>query len=473
MCDGIVAELEGIELGDERLNERSKKVIAALAANPEASVNAACDGWRDTLAAYRLLDNDAVTPDRILAPHRAATVARMREQSVVLVVQDTTELDYTAHPPEDARCLNKPDRFGLYDHTLLAVTPQRLCLGVVGGEQFDREPETLGQSDERSTLPIEEKESLRWLTGYRTACELAGECPNTQVVSIGDREADIYDIFVEAQRQPAPDEPSVPRAEFIVRARVERCLTTRNAEAGGATYVKVRDEVAASQLLGTRVVELPQTPHRAARTAVLEIRALTVTVKSPHARSRLPSVTMQVVLATEVGGPGDGTDVCWLLLTSLPVATLAEALLVVDYYVARWTIEIYFRVLKTGCRVEKIQLETLSRLKNCLAFYKIIAARVLYLTHLNRVTPDIPCTAVFAESEWKSVWRVSTKRKLPTKPPTLSEFLKLLTQLGGYNNRAKEAPPGPQTMWIGLRRMLDFSRAWLAFGPEAKPTSCV
>ena len=201
MDEGIASELEGIQLGDERLNRRSSKVLAALAANPEASINAACDGWSDTQAAYRFFDNSAVAPEKILAPHREATVNRMRNQPVALVVQDTTELDFTSHPPRDAKCLNKPDRFGLYDHTLLAVTPEQLCLGVVGGEQFDRDPETLGQADERSTLPIEEKESLRWLTGYRTACELARECPQTQVVSVGDREADIYDIFVEAQQQ--------------------------------------------------------------------------------------------------------------------------------------------------------------------------------------------------------------------------------------------------------------------------------
>jgi hypothetical protein len=460
MGDGIAAELDGMDLGDERLNRRSKKVLAALAANPEASINAACDGWGDTLAAYRFFDNAAVAPEKILEPHRLTSVERIRAQPVALIVQDTTELDFTAHPPQGARCLNRPERRGLYDHTHLAVTPEQLCLGVVGGEQFDRAPESLGQADQRSTWPIEEKESFRWLTGYRLACQVAAECPGTQIVSVADREADVYDIFVEAQQQASP------RAEFIVRARVDRCLTEPAPELGDAAYRQVRDEVRAAPLWGVRTIELSQTPQRAARQATLEIRALTVTLKPPHARSQLPPVTLQVVLAEEVGGPSDGTAVSWLLLTSLSVATLADALLVLDYYVARWTIEIFFRILKTGCRVEEIKLETLSRLKNCLAFYKIIAARVLHLTYLNRTTPELPCTAVFAASQWKSVWRVVQKQPLPKRPPQLSEFMKLLTQLGGYNNRATEAPPGPQPLWVGIRRMLDFARAWLAFGPE-------
>lgn len=461
MCEGIESELDGINLGDQRLNRRGKKLLKALAGDPQASINGACDGWADTLAAYRFFDNPAVTPEKILEPHRAATMGRIGTQKVVLVVQDTTELDFTAHPPRDAQCLDKPQRFGLFDHTLLAVTPDRLCLGVVGGEQFDRVPESLGQTAQRTTLPIEEKESFRWLTGYRAACRLAGECRDTQIVSIGDREADLYDIFVEAAR---PD--AGPRAEFIVRARLPRCLAQRDPAAGAAAYRKVRDEVGSAPLLGTRTVELTATPKRQARTAKLEIRALTVTIKPPHARRRLPPVTMQVVWAHEIGGPDDETNVSWLLLSSLPVAQWDDALRVVDYYVARWTIETFFRVLKTGCKVEDIQLETTTRLQNCLAFYKIIAARVLNLTYLNRIAPDMPASAVFAPEEWKSVWRVVKKKPLPKRPPRLGEFMKLLTQLGGYNNRATEAPPGPQPIWIGLRRMLDFAQAWLAFGPK-------
>jgi len=460
MGEGIADELNGIDLGDERLNKRSKHLVEALAANPEASINAACDGWGDTLAAYRFFNNRDVTPTEILRPHRAATIRRMSEYPVVLLVQDTTELDYTNHPPKDARCLNRAERFGLYAHAHLAVTPEKLILGVVGIDYFDRDPKTLGQADDRSTLPIEQKESFRWLEGYRRACQLAADSPGTQVVSVADREADIYDIYVEAQQQ------SGPRADFVIRARVDRCTPERDPAAGRDAYCRVRDEVNASKRLTTRTLDLCATPKRKARIAQLEVRALTVHVKPPHERSHLPSVTINVVLVEEVGGPGDGTDVSWLQLTSLPIGTVAAVLKVVEYYVARWAVEIYFRTLKTGCRVEEIQLETQARLKNCLAMYAIIAWRVLYLTYLNRTCPTLPCTVVFDESEWKSVWLIVAKKPLPQKPPELAEMLRLLTQLGGYNNRAGEAPSGPQPMWIGLRRMADFAQAWQTFGHE-------
>ena len=459
MCEGIAAELNGIDLGDKRLEKRCVKILEALAADPEASVNAAMRGWPETNAAYRFFQNPSVTPEAILAPHIEATKQRIAEEPVVLILQDTTELDFSKHPPRDAKCLNKDTRHGLYDHTHLAVTPDRLCLGVVGQEQFAREPESLGKTDERVNWPIEEKESFRWLTGYRLASDLAGVHPNTQVVSIADREADIYDIFVEAERHPSP-------AEFVIRAKEPRCTPDLVPGGGRAEYQKVTDLVRASKLRSRKTVDLPKTPKREARQAVLEIRATRVTLKPPHARSGLPQVAMNVVLAEEVNGPGDGTDVSWRLLTSLPIGTLEDVLRVVDYYATRWCIEVYFRTLKAGCRVEEMQLETVDRVRNCLAFYKIVAWRVLQLTHLHRECPTLPCTAVFDDAEWKSVWRITTRKALPKAVPSLAEFVPLLASLGGYNCRAGDPPPGPQALWIGIRRMTDFALAWLAFGPQ-------
>lgn len=467
MCEGIAAELDGIDLGDKRLNQRSQCLIEALSANPEASINSACDGWNETLAAYRFFDHKSIQPDDILKPHVENTKRRIKEHAVVLVAQDTTELDYSDHPPTDADCLNTKDRLGLYDHSHLAVTPSGLNLGVVGVEYFDRQEEGLGKSKQRGKLPIEEKESMRWLTGYRLACELARDCAETRIVSMADREADLYDIFMEAEKQADEHDHF---ADFIIRARLPRSTPERDPAAGPHAYKKVRDEVSNSELRATQTIDLPRTPKRAARAAKLEVRAMRVTVKPPHDRSSLPTVTYNVVLVEEVDGPGDGTDVSWLLITSLPIDILKDIQLVIEYYVQRWTIEVFFRVFKTGCQVEKIQLETLSRLKNCLAFYKIIAWRIMYLTQLNRECPALPCDTLFDDCEWKSVWRVVTKTELPQAAPPLTEFMTLLTQLGGYNNRKTESPPGPQPVWVGIRRMTDLATAWMEFGPGAKKT---
>lgn len=459
MCQEIREELEGIDLGDKRLNERSCRVLESLAADPAASINAACDGWAETQAAYRLFDNENVVPEKILEPHRRATEKRIDEHEVVLVVQDTTELDFTAHPTQDAGVLNRENRFGFYDHSHVVFTPEQVCLGVLGAEFYSRTPESLGKSAERQGDPIETKESYRWLAGYRLASELAGRHAETQIVSVADCECDIYDIFVEAERHETP-------ADFVIRARVERSLTERDPDAGEAAYRKVRQEVAESERLTIRHVELPQTSKRQARHATLEVRAAEFQVKPPHARGSLPPVTLNVVLVEEVGGPGDGTDVSWLLITSLPIDTVDAVLRIIDYYVARWPIEKFFRTYKTGCQVEKIQLETNRRLLNALMFYKIIAWRVMHVTMLGRECPDLPCEAVFAEAEWKSVWKIVEEEPLPPRPPRLGEFIPILAQLGGYNRRTTDAPPGPQSIWVGIRRMTDFAMAWITFGPS-------
>lgn len=460
MCQGIDLEFKDIDLGDQRLNERSRSLLEAMAADPAASINAAVDGWNDTLAAYRFFDNPSVDENEILAAHRRRTEERIAERNIVLVVQDTTGLDFTSHPTKDGGVLNVENRFGLYDHSHLAFTPERLCLGVLEVDFFDRTPESLGRSRERKYDPIEQKETWRWLQGYQLASELAGKYPNTQIVNVADCECDIYEIFCEHAKQKTP-------ADFVIRAKQDRRSTQLDPNAQGKTYRKVRDEVAASELLTTREVDLPQTPKREARRAVLEIRAKTVVVKPPHMRQSLGTVKYNLVLVQEVGRPEDDeTTVSWLLITTLPIDTVDAVMRVVDIYVARWPIEVFFRVFKTGCRVEEIQLKTNARLKRCLLFYKVIAWRILFLTFLGRKCPDLPCDQMFADYEWKPVWKIVSDEPLPAVAPSISQFLVMLARLGGYNNRKHDHAPGPQAIWVGIRRMTDFAIAWNAFGPE-------
>jgi hypothetical protein len=460
MVKDLAKELAGIDLGDKRLNDRARVLLERLSADTAASINMNCQGWAETKAAYQFFDNPKIEPQKILLPHRKATEQRLADHPVVLVVQDTTELDYSKHPTRDTGVLEKEDRFGLYDHTHLALTPERLCLGVLGVEFFDRTPESLGKTRERRYDPIETKESFRWLKGYRLACELAASHPDTQIVSVADCESDIYDIFLEVQEHDTP-------ADFVIRAKQDRRIPEEDRTEGDNAYRRVCDEVATSPLLATRRIELPRTPKREAREATLEIRATQVTVRPPAHRKDLDEVTYNVVLVEETNPPNDGTNVGWLLITTLPIGTVEEVMLVVDYYIARWPVEIFFRVFKTGCRVEDIQLETNARLKNCLMFYKIIAWRIMFATYLGRECPELPCDALFDDIEWKPVWKIVSKKPLPKLAPPLAEFIPMLAQLGGYNNRSSDDPPGPQVLWVGMRRMLEFSIAWTAFGPDA------
>ena len=469
----IEDEFADINLGDQRLNKRAEMLLATLGASPTASINEACDGWDESKAAYRLFDNPNVDAPKILQAHAEKTLQRIEACDTVCIAQDTTELDYTAHPPQGVRNLDRLGRRGLYDHSHIAFTPEKLCLGVVDVQFWDRDKETLGTSKQREGQRLDTGEGQRWLDGYRKACEIAGKCPETQIVSLADREGDLYEIFIEAERHDTP-------AEFVIRSQRKRSLPEKDPAGGPAAYKKMRAEIAATEPIAYREVQLPRTPRRTtgsgnkrhpgrqARTAKLEIRAKRMTIRAPHnTQSYLPSVEVSVVSVVEIDAPNDGTEVNWLLISSLPVDTIAQTLRIVDLYVARWPIEVFFRVFKTGCRVEEIQLETKDRLIRALMFYKVIAWRILFITFLGRECPELPCDVVFSEAEWKSVWKVVKKDEPPVEAPELSDFIPILATLGGYNARPSDGPPGSEVIWRGTRRMLDFALCWQAFGPES------
>lgn len=452
----IAEELRTVDLGDERLDKRMPKILDRLASRPTVSIPAACNGWAETQAAYRFFDHEAVTEASVLAPHREATIQRIAQHRVVLLPQDTTELDYTSKKDKIKGLgpLNDENRVGLFAHPVVAVTPERLCLGTIHVHLWTRTD--LEQGDLRKQKDIEEKESMRWLEGYRQACAVAERVPDTLVVSISDREGDIYECFAES----LPEEGR-RKAAWIIRARHNRSVTVDN------TKGPLWDQVAHSPVLGHITVEVKAAPERKARSAQLTVQSVAIKPRIPYRPNgrKLPPVTFYAVLVREVQPPPGEDPIEWLLLTNLSASTFAGACSVVEYYVCRWQIEVLFRVLKTACKVEERQLETTERLKPCVTLYLIVAWRVLFMTWLGRTYPTLSCEAVFAPEEWKSVWTIVTKKPLPTSPPSLSAFIAMVASLGGHLGRKHDGDPGPQTIWIGMQRMHDFALAWLKFGP--------
>jgi hypothetical protein len=282
----------------------------------------------------------------------------------------------------------------------------------------------------------------------------------------------MLDCFAFAQQQCATEGPS---AEWITRAYEDRLLI-KSEEA--EKPLKLWETCQAAPLLTTIDIEVSDnTPHsgdktkrnqpRQARTTTAEIRALSVTVGGqPRIEGDLPAQTMNAIYVREIDPPPEEKPVEWLLLTSLSIATIEDVLLAIHYYVLRWKIEIYFRILKVGCGVEELQFETLERYQRCLATYMIVAWRVFYAMMLGRQCPELSCECVFSPEEWKALYTIVTKKPAPQEPPRLGDALRMVAGLGGYLGRKGDGPPGPQTMWIGMQRLTDFALAWKAFGPE-------
>jgi len=439
----LAEELAGIDLGDQRLNRRAGQLIETLGAHPTSSIPAACGGWHETRAAYRLFDHKAVTAEAVLAPHIACTEQRLRAHSRVLCIEDTTELDYTKRRASMAGLgvLNYETRWGIYLHPTLAVTPEGVPLGVLAWHSFIREPGTLGE-EKAANRPLEEKESVRWVDGFARINELAETLSETRLTYIADREGDIYELFVEA---PCPEHG----ADWLVRGQYhDRRLSDGR---------KLAEALAEAPVLGEISFERPAAKDRPARTVTQALKVVRVTLKPPARPDRtLPPVTVTALLAREPNPPAGEEPVEWLLLSNLPVETPEQAIELLSWYLCRWQIEIYFKVLKSGCRVEELQLETRERLEPALALYMIIAWRVLYLTKLGRDCPEMPCDAVFADEEWRAVYLVTQRRAPPEQPPSLDTMVRMLATLGGFLNRKSDGFPGPKTIWIGLQRAADF-----------------
>jgi len=467
MGDDIGSETDGCDLGDKRLNARYRLLLGRLGDQPQFSIPAACRGKAEVEAAYRFFDHPRVTPARLLAPHHAATRRRMAEQKCVIVAQDTTEIDLTRPERVVGGPLSNDHRCGFFSHLSLAITTSGVPLGVLANRIWSRDPRTVGQSaakHKRQTLG--EKESERWIEGYRACCEAARALPGVEVISVSDSEGDMYEALTEAQAQRHA-------AKFIVRACQDRRLV-------GDEHKYLWASVSAAPVLGTRTVSVSerQAPPsetrkrrkaRDARDAVLTIQAATVTPRAPwRPDGKLPPVPVTVVRASEVNPPPGEEPIEWLLLSDLPATTSAEAERVLDGYTHRWLIEVYFRVLKSGCGVEKLQLETAERMENALTVYQIVAWRVLLLTMLGRATPNVSCETVLTEPEWKAVYVVVLRKKVPKKVPSLGVMVRLIAMLGGHLGRTNDPPPGPKAMWVGLQQARTLARGWETFGPGAK-----
>jgi len=482
----VIDEMETVDLKDKRLNNRLGEVLSQLGGQPAASIPAACGGYAETAAAYRLFDNKKVDFQSILQPHIDATRRRLADQAVVILAQDTTEIDLT-RPEQQVKGAGPLDggpRRGIFLHPLHAFSPDGTSLGTLHAEIWARgdepPPSKCERSARRKHTPIEDKESQRWVNVLQRAREEARLAPNTRVVCVADSEADIYELLTEGQRQPQ-------EIEWIVRACQNRALQAddeKNAQIAddGATFTNhLREQVFAQDVLFTQTIKVRgrkakvvcskrgRRQPRQPRTAVVEARAARVTLRPPWRPDRkLPPVSINVVLVREIDPPAGEEPVEWVLLTNLPIDTIEQVRQVIQYYCVRWMIEVFFRTLKSGCRVERRRFEQLDRLLPCLAVYLIVTWRTLYVCRLGRSHPDISCEVIFDPAEWKSVCRVVGGKAPPSTPPTLSEMVRMVAQLGGYVNRKRPDPPGPQTVWLGLQRTHDMALCWQLFGPEAK-----
>jgi len=444
----VNTEFNGINCSDKRLNRRFIKVAQSMMESPDSNIHQAMGNWSDSKAAFRLFDNDKLEYEEILKPHVQRIIERterLEGNEILLAIQDSTTLNYTHHKKKIG--INKlfrtpgftTDVKGFHLHNTLLITEDGLPLGLLNQEVWQQIPSIVPNK----RRPITEKASYRWLKGLQA---VSAASINKRVITVCDRESDIYEFFVEAQRL---------SEYYLVRAAKDRILSTK-----GMTINRHIDTVEPSGIIK---VDIPGNGQRVARTAILEVKYSNVQLEPvqrlPEAKNGLlPYLTVNVILAKEKEPPKGIKPLNWLLLTNHEITDFACAVRCCKWYALRWKVEEYHKVLKAGCKIEDCQLQTFERLTRYIALMSIIAFRLFWLTIVGRSAPDESCETILSSNEWKALYcRVHKTSKIPKSVPTIRDAIRMLGKLGGFLGRKNDGEPGIVVIWRGWKKLQELS----------------
>jgi hypothetical protein len=438
----MAEEFGDVDFNEKRLEKRFRKTMETLAKDPQKSIYGSCATRAESKAIYNLLGNDKFDKDEIIKAHRMATIRRMSGQPVILAVQDTTSVNYDTQQEMEGNGYISDKTMGVNIHSCLAVTPEGLVLGVLDQMGFNREERknTSLTREQQKNRPIEEKERNRWLTTMGNA---DGDLPAAiKVLHVCDREGDMYELF---------DKAIQSGRYFLIRISENR-MTVEN--------VKILDTIKETACKGRMNVLIPRDSRQKVkeRETVLQIRYAQYEIKRPQIKNKnkalLPSLAVNVIYVKEEQPPQGIEAIQWFLMTNEEVASDESAYEKVAYYIQRWKIERFHHVLKSGCKIEKLQERSMERMKALIVMYSVIAVYILNLTYIARINPDLPCDLLFEESEWKILYCAANRtKKVPARPYTIKQAVDYIGSLGGPKRVPSDGPPGVKTIWTGLQKL--------------------
>ena len=454
-------EVEGCSFSDGRLAKRFGKLLGMLTEGIGGSVPYACQDWANTKAAYRFFSNAEVSEDQIMAGHFQATGGRLAQANQkILMLHDTCEFSFQRDKDSKLGLLGRPAcgkgkdgriKFitvrGILMHSSLAITLEGLPLGLAAIKFWTRKQfkgcNALKKKINPTRVPIAEKESIRWLENLRQAT--ARTSHPRDCVHIGDRESDIFELFSLA------DELGT---NFLVRTCVDRL-----AQDGGSS---VAAEMKQAPVRGRHSIQARNKLGEFYE-AELDIKFEQMQVLPPMGKWKdYSDLALTVIHAVERGTPRGREKIVWKLITNLPVKTLKEAIEKLNWYAMRWKIEVFHKILKSGCKAEESKLRSSERLVNLMAIFCIIGWRVFWLTILHRAAPDLsPAVALDTTEIYLLDELVKTKPRKSHTKATVSDYIIKIARLGGYLNRAADPPPGNMVMWRGMTKLNDIHLGFL------------
>jgi len=452
-------EFSRIDLGDKRLNQRFKIIATQLARHCGKTLASSFGQWKMIKASYRFFANPKVHEMEILAPHVEQTVARIQTHDTVLLLQDTTYLDYNNRPKTEGLDLTFRSKLstasqGLLLHNTLAVTDAGIPLGLVD-QRFIERKSFIGNNHNASrksrhwNRPINEKESIRWINVVQKMHQI--DTGQAHVVHVADRECDQYEFFRDAVRM---------KENVLIRAARNRSINKRYRRE--SPNCLLFDYLKGKKAQAKVTIRLQVNGKKKFRNAELSIVYVPITMPPPPNKTikkdgpNLPIVPLIAIMAIERQPPKNENAILWVLLTNLDIQSADQAIEKVRWYSLRWNIELFHKTLKSGCGVEDAQLRHAERLKKYIVLKSIIAWRLFWFSRMHENNKEESCLLVLSEKEWKILYRKSNRTKiLPNHPPTVTNVFIWVAKLGGYIGRASDPPPGMISLWRGWQRLMD------------------
>jgi hypothetical protein len=428
-----------VDLNDQRRTKRLVDSAAKIAAHPEMPFNQVFD-WNELRGFYRVCNQETATLSAIQGPHWLQTRAEMAKHPLVLILHDTSEIDFTGHTAlEGAGPIGDGKGRGFLQHNSLAVVPEpRQVLGLAYQQWHVRQEAP--EHEHTSKRKQRDRESLLWMNGI----EAIGRPPEgTRWVDVGDRGADIYEAMVASQAQ---------GHDFLFRVTQNRQVwTTPQRE----ELVGLRDYVCSLPSKGRDIVDIPCRGGRAGRQAEVEMTAAPVWIPAPSGtpqRGAQPVVAAWVVRIWEANPPAGAEPLDWILITSVPTETIEDIRERRDWYACRWMVEVFHDIEKNGCSEEDRRFETAERMEACLAILSVVAVRIFQLRTALDCQPEEPAEQVATQEEIQVVRKV-VKHKRGTF--TVKDFVRGVASLGGFLGRKHDGNPGVKTLWRGYQRLQD------------------
>ena len=439
-----------LDLGDKRRNERFVSIINNISKQPGSSIPKYNDSWYEVKATYNFFKNADVTISKLQEAIEYYGGSKVKGLKRVLAAHDFCQISYNNLRTEGLGYLANKDGRGIITYNSIAISEDGIPLSLLYQQIFTRPLEDLGKAKQRKETPFEDKESYYWYKGITKVNEQLGS--ELQKIHIADREADIYELFFSAYET---------NTDLLIRAKHNRKLKD-----GSALW----DAVASQDVAVEMELQIPDKTGNKRVGIMVELRYDHVEILRPtDSVNQYESVYMSAIELKQVSPKLEWQEesLHWKLLTTLSINQVSDALQCVKWYCYRWLIERFHYVLKSGTKIEELQLEKASSLQKAIAVYSIAAMRIMQLVYQSRETPNVSCEVVLTKQQWIVLYMMIHKTKiLPDQTPTLGEAVKWIARLGGHLGRKSDGPPGLKTVWLGYQRVCDAASVYEIMTPS-------